>query len=252
MADAAIQLRNLSYSYDDIPVLTDVHLDIFSGDSASIIGPNGGGKTTLIRLILGLISPDRGTVRVYGNEPEQERIRIGYVPQYARYDPNFPISVLDVVCMGRLGSTFSGRYTRHDKDVALEALAAVNLADLSGRSFSALSGGQRQRVLIARALAAEGDILILDEPTASLDSRSEEQLFTLLAELNNNNMIILMVTHEIGVSPSFFQRVICVNTNVYVHPTSELTGDLLRDMYGGDLRMIRHDHRCGTEGHEHD
>ena len=251
MKDAAVRIRDLSYSYDDIPVLTDVHLDIFPGDSASIVGPNGGGKTTLIKLILGLVRPDQGTVLVYGNEPEQERTRIGYVPQYARYDPNFPISVLEVVCMGRIGNSRSGRYTRHDKDVALEALHAVNLAYLAKRSFSALSGGQRQRVLIARALAAEGDILILDEPTASLDSRSEQQLLTLLAELNKN-MIILMVTHEIGVSPSFFQRVICVNNQVYVHPTSELTGELLRDMYGGDLRMIRHDHRCGTKGHEHD
>lgn len=153
--------------------------------------------------------------------------------------------------MGRLGNSRSGHYTRHDKEVALEALHAVNLAHLAKRSFSALSGGQRQRVLIARALAAEGNILILDEPTASLDNQSEEQLFTLLAELNKN-MIILMVTHEIGVSPAFFQRVICVNTQVYVHPTSELTGELLRNMYGGDLRMIRHDHRCGPGGHEHD
>ncbi|WLE97427.1 MAG: ABC transporter ATP-binding protein [Candidatus Electrothrix communis] len=251
MKNAAVQIRDLSYSYDDIPVLTDVHLDIFPGDSASIVGPNGGGKTTLIKVILGLVSPNQGTVLVYGNQPEQERTRISYVPQHARYDPNFPISVLEVVCMGRIGNSLSGRYTRHDKEVALEALHAVNLAHLTQRSFSALSGGQRQRVLIARALAAEGDILILDEPTASLDNRSEEQLFTLLAELNKN-MIILMVTHEIGVSPSFFQRVICVNNQVYVHPTSELTGELLRDMYGGDLRMIRHDHRCGTGGHEHD
>jgi zinc transport system ATP-binding protein len=250
MKNAAVQIRDLSYSYDDIPVLTDVHLDIFPGDTASIVGPNGGGKTTLIKLILGLASPDQGTVLVYGNNPVQERTRIGYVPQHARYDPNFPISVLEVVCMGRIGNSLSGRYTRHDKDVALEALHAVNLARLAKRSFAALSGGQRQRVLIARALAAEGDILILDEPTASLDSQSEQQLFTLLDELNKD-MIILMVTHEIGVSSRFFQRVICVNNQVHVHPTSELTGELLRDMYGGDLRMIRHDHRCGTGGHEH-
>jgi zinc transport system ATP-binding protein len=250
MKDAAIHIRELSYSYDDIPVLTNVHLDIFPGDSAIIIGPNGGGKTTLIKLILGLEHPDKGEIRIYGNEPEQERVRIGYVPQYARYDPKFPISVLDVVCMGRLGNSLSGRYTGHDKEVALASLAEVNLAALKDRPFSALSGGQRQRVLIARALAAEGDILILDEPTASLDQQSEEQLFTLLAELNKN-MIILMVTHEIGVSPSFFQRVICVNNQVHIHPTSKLTGELLRDMYGSDLRMIRHDHRCGPGGHEH-
>lgn len=251
MEGAAVQIRNLSYSYDDVPVLTDVDLDIFPGDSAMIVGPNGGGKTTLIKLILGLVQPDKGKVLVYGNEPDQERIRIGYVPQYARYDPNFPISVLDVVCMGRLGSTFSGRHTRHDKKVALQALDAVNLINLAKRSFSALSGGQRQRVLIARALAAEGDILILDEPTASLDQRSEQQLFDLLTTLNQD-MIILMITHEIGVSPTFFQRVICVNNHVHIHPTSELTGELLRDMYGSDLRMIRHDHRCGPGGHEHD
>jgi zinc transport system ATP-binding protein len=250
MKDAAIQIRGLNHSYDDIPVLTDVQLDIFPGDSAIIIGPNGGGKTTLIKLMLGLEHPDKGKILVYGSEPEQERVRIGYVPQYARYDPKFPISVLEVVCMGRLGNSLSGRYTGHDKEVALESLAAVNLAALSQRPFSALSGGQRQRVLIARALAAEGDILILDEPTASLDQQSEEQLFTLLAELNKN-MIILMVTHEIGVSPSFFQRVICVNNQVHIHPTSELTGELLRDMYGSDLRMIRHDHRCGPGGHQH-
>ncbi|MCI5133402.1 MAG: ABC transporter ATP-binding protein, partial [Candidatus Electrothrix sp. EH2] len=243
MEDAAVLIRDLSCSYNDIPVLSDVHLDIFPGDSASIVGPNGGGKTTLMKIMLGLVQPDTGTVLVYGNTPEQERTRIGYVPQYARYDPTFPIAVLDVVCMGRLGSTFSGRYTRHDKEIALKALEAVNLADLARRPFSALSGGQRQRVLIARALAAEGDILILDEPTASLDRDSEQQLFALLADLKKE-MIILMVTHEIGVSPTFFERVICVNTQVYVHPTSELTGALLRDMYGGDLRMIRHDHRC--------
>ena len=251
MKDAAIQIRDLSYSYDDIPVLTNVHLDIFSGDSAIIIGPNGGGKTTLIKLILGLEHPNKGKILVYGHQPEQERIRIGYVPQYAQYDPKFPISVLDVVCMGRLGNSLSGRYTGHDKEVAHQSLAAVDLAGLSERSFSALSGGQRQRVLIARALAAEGDILILDEPTASLDQQAEQQLFALLAELNKN-MIILMVTHEIGVSPNFFQRVICVNNQVHIHPTSELTGALVRDMYGSDLRMIRHDHRCGLGGHKHD
>ncbi|MCI5162934.1 MAG: ATP-binding cassette domain-containing protein, partial [Candidatus Electrothrix sp. AX5] len=101
MRNAAVQIRDLCYSYDDIPVLTDVHLDIFPGDTASIVGPNGGGKTTLIKVILGLANPDKGTVLVYGNAPVQERTRIGYVPQFARYDPNFPISVLEVVCMGR-------------------------------------------------------------------------------------------------------------------------------------------------------
>jgi zinc transport system ATP-binding protein len=251
MKNAAIQIRNLSFAYDNIPVISDVHLDIYPKDSACIVGPNGGGKTTLIKLILGLLTPTEGTVRVYGEKPEKERRRIGYVPQHAHYDARFPISATEVVRMGRLGNSISGRYTRHDKKAALDALDAVNLADLSERSFSELSGGQRQRILIARALASGGDILILDEPTASLDRQSEQHLFALLAELNKT-MIILMVTHEIGVSSTFFKRVICVNNQVYVHPTSELTGELLRDMYGGDLRMIRHDHRCSPGGHEHD
>lgn len=153
--------------------------------------------------------------------------------------------------MARLGSSFSGRYTKQDKQAALEALTAVSLADLAKRPFSALSGGQRQRVLIARALASGGDILILDEPTASLDRESEQELLALLAKLNQEK-IILMVTHETGFSSTFFKRIICVNNQVYVHPTSALTGELIREMYGGDLRMIRHDHRCCPEGHQHD
>ncbi|MCI5222618.1 MAG: ABC transporter ATP-binding protein [Candidatus Electrothrix sp. AR4] len=251
MKEAAVQIRNLSFAYDAVQVLTDVQLDIYPKDSACIVGPNGGGKTTLIKLILGLLTPDKGTVFVYGKAAGTERIRIGYVPQYARYDARFPISALEVACMGRLGRSISGRYSRQDKKIALDSLDAVNLADLAKRPFAELSGGQRQRVLIARALSSGGDILILDEPTASLDQRSEQQLFELLIELNKK-MIILMVTHEIGVSSSFFKRIICVNNKVYVHPTSALTGELLRDMYGGDLRMIRHDHRCGTGGHEYD
>lgn len=249
--DIAIQVRKLSFSYDDRPVLTDVEFDIDAQDSVCIVGPNGGGKTTLIKLILGLLRPDQGTVRIHGRTPEEERRRIGYVPQYAQYDARFPISVREVVCMGRLGNSISGRYSREDTEKALAALEAVNLLDHGKRPFSSLSGGQRQRVLIARALASGGDILILDEPTASLDRESEQQLFDLLTTLNQQ-MTILMVTHEVGFSSTFFKRILCVNNHVYVHPTSELTGELIRDMYGGDLRMIRHDHRCSAEGHQHD
>ncbi|MCI5145584.1 MAG: ATP-binding cassette domain-containing protein, partial [Candidatus Electrothrix sp. AR3] len=147
--------------------------------------------------------------------------------------------------------TPSGHYSKQDKEEALAALDAVSLTDLAKRPFAALSGGQRQRCLIARALASKGDILILDEPTASLDQKSEEQLFALMTDLNKK-MTILMITHELGVSSNFFKRIICVNKQVYVHPTSELTGELIREMYGGDLRMIRHDHRCSPRGHEHD
>ena len=152
--------------------------------------------------------------------------------------------------MGRIGNSISGHYTQVDKEKALSALEAVNLKGLAERPFVSLSGGQRQRVLIARALASGGDILILDEPTANIDRESEQHFFDLLSTLNQQ-MTILMVTHEVGFASTFFKRIICVNNQVFIHPTSELTGELIRNMYGGDLRMIRHDHRCSAEGHEH-
>jgi zinc transport system ATP-binding protein len=248
---AVIEIRDLFFGYDQMPVLSGVHLDIWPVDSICIVGPNGGGKTTLIKLILGLLSPTRGTIRVFGKKPVEARLRIGYVPQYAHYDPQFPISVRDVVCMGRLGNSYTGRYSKTDKEVAMAALAKTGLTDLAGRPFASISGGQRQRTLIARALASGGEILILDEPTANIDHESEVRFFDLLGELNRE-MTILMVTHEVGFASTFFKRIACVNRQVVIHPTSELTGRLIQEMYGGDLKMIRHDHRCSEEGHCHD
>lgn len=248
---AVIEVRDLFFGYDQTPVLSGVHLDIWPADSICIVGPNGGGKTTLIKLILGLLSPTRGTVRVFGQKPEEARLRIGYVPQYAHYDPQFPIAVRDVVCMGCLGGSRIGRYSKAEKERAMAALAKTGLTDLAGRPFASISGGQRQRALIARALASGGEILILDEPTANIDHESEVRFFDLLGELNRE-MTILMVTHEVGFASSFFKRIACVNRQVVIHPTSELTGRLIQEMYGGDLKMIRHDHRCSEEGHSHD
>jgi zinc transport system ATP-binding protein len=248
---AAIRIRNLSFAYEQIQVLCNVHLDIWPADSICIVGPNGGGKTTLIKLILGLLSPDQGTIRIFDLKPEEARLRIGYVPQYANYDPHFPISVRDVVLMGRLGGSLRGKYSSTDRELALAALEKTGLADLAGRSFASISGGQRQRTLIARALASGGEILILDEPTANIDHESEVRFFDLLQELNQHKTI-LMVTHEVGFAARFFKRIACVNRQVIIHPTSELTGRLIQDMYGGDLQMIRHDHRCSEEGHRHD
>ena len=244
-------MKHLWFSYDGHkPVLSEVNLTIDPGDAVCVVGPNGGGKSTLVKLICGLLSPTRGTIRVFGEHPVDARLRIGYVPQYARYDPLFPISVREVVCMGRLGRSRWGHYSQKDVAQAMAALAMVELAELADTSFAALSGGQRQRVLIARALAVEADMLILDEPTASIDSRSEAHFFALLKELNSR-MTILMVTHEVGFASTLFSRIVCVNNRVVLHPTSELTGALIRDMYGADMRMIRHDHCCGAEGHRY-
>ena len=245
-----VAIKDLNFSYEQTLVLSDVNLDIYPLDSICIVGPNGGGKTTLIKLILGLLTPDNGSVKVFGGTPKQARLRMGYVPQYASFDPFFPISVKEVVCMGRLGKSFSGRYSASDKEIAMGALEKVDLKQYAEKPFSALSGGQRQRVLIARALATGGDLMILDEPTANIDHSAETKFFDLLTELNKK-MTILMVTHEVGFASTFFKRIACVNNKVIIHPTSELTGELIQNMYGGDLQMIRHDHRCCDGTHSH-
>ena len=247
---SAIEIQGVSFRYDEQQILKDVNLTIWPFESICIVGPNGGGKTTLIKLIIGLLSPDTGTIRIFEKRSDEARQLIGYVPQFTQYDRQFPISVQEVVCMGRMGKSFTGHYSKRDKEKTLEALGEVGLADLVDQPFSALSGGQRQRVLIARALASGGEILILDEPTANIDRESETHFFDLLRQLNKR-MTILMVTHDVGFASSFFTRIACVNREVIIHPTSELTGKLIRDMYGGDLQMIRHDHSCSNKGHQH-
>ncbi|MFZ5775330.1 MAG: metal ABC transporter ATP-binding protein [Thermodesulfobacteriota bacterium] len=244
----AVIIRDLDFAYNGAPVLAGVNLEIPRLDSLCIVGPNGGGKTTLLKLLLGLLSPQRGEVLVFGQPPTEARLRMGYVPQHAQYDPQFPVTVFEVVLMGRLDRVRLGRYTKADRDAAQTALADMGLAGLGNRLFSEISGGQRQRALIARALAASGDLLILDEPTANIDAASEEHLFEILERLNQR-MTIMLVTHDVGFASKFFKSIACVNRRVAIHPTSELTGDLIRDMYGGDIRMIRHDHRCAEEGH---
>jgi zinc transport system ATP-binding protein len=246
--ETVIRIRDLAFAYNGTPILEKVNLDIMARDSLCIVGPNGGGKTTLLKLILGLLKPDRGEIQVLGHTPEKSRLRIGYVPQHARFDPQFPVTVLEVVLMGRLDRIFCGAYARADREAAQAALAEMGLADLAGRLFAEISGGQRQRVLIARALASAGELLILDEPTANIDAASEKHLFEVLGKLNER-LTIMLVTHDIGFASKFFKSIVCVNRQVVHHPTSELTGELIRNMYGGDIRMIRHDHRCSPEGH---
>jgi zinc transport system ATP-binding protein len=241
-ASPIIEVRGVWFAYDRESVLEDVNLSIGDRDFVSMVGPNGGGKTTLLKLFLGLLKPTRGEVRVFGTSPERARPRMGYMPQHVRHDLAFPVSVLDVVLMGRLGVGGSlGRYGRADHAVARRSLDEVGLADLAGRPFAALSGGQRQRVLIARALACEPELLLLDEPTSNLDLRVQDDFYELLRDLNARHAVIL-VSHDVGFVSKLVQRVVCVNRGVTVHATSELRGTDLMELYGPDVRMVRHDH----------
>lgn len=247
---SAVVFENVSFAYDGVPALTDANLRIDDGDFVSVIGPNGGGKTTLLKLILGLLRPQRGAVRVLDRTPVQARAQVGYVPQFFQFDASFPVRVLDVVLMGRLHRIpFVGRYRAADRDAAEAALRDVELGDVSPRPFSSLSGGQRQRVLIARALASEPRLLLLDEPTANVDPAVQDELFHLLDELSRR-LTIMMVTHDMGFVSTAIRRVVCVNRTVVVHPTSELTGDTIAELYRSDVRLVRHDHRCAEQGHE--
>jgi zinc transport system ATP-binding protein len=245
-----IILKDVSFSYNGELVLDNVNLEIPHGDFATIVGPNGGGKTTLLKLFLGLLPPDKGEILVFGNSPEVSRLRIGYMPQYAHLDFHFPVTVMDVVLMGCRLSGWFGRYSKKDIEKAQYSLAEVRLADYAGRCFSDLSGGQRQRVLIARALSCSPELLLLDEPTSNIDPQMGEALIEILQKLNRN-MTILLVTHDVGFVSQIVKSVICVNRQVVIHPTSSLNGMLIKELYGGDCRMIRHDHRCSAKGHSH-
>jgi zinc transport system ATP-binding protein len=242
--EPAVDIRGLWFSYDSTPVLQNVNLSIAAGQKVCMVGPNGGGKTTLVKLILGLLRPTRGQVRVLGGQPSAERKRVGYAPQHAAFDPKFPVSVTDVVLMGRIGRTsVLGPYRRADRHAAGEALQAVGLADLGKRAFSDLSGGQRQRVLIARAIVSSPELLLMDEPTANLDIGVEADFHELLEQLSEK-LTLVMVSHDVGFVSQLVDKVVCVHGQVAVHPTAELTGELMNDLYGHDVMLVRHDHNC--------
>jgi len=245
---AVIEFRGVSFSYDGLPVLRGVNLEIDERDFVTIVGPNGGGKTTLLKLILGLIQPTAGTVTVLGRPPVEARARIGYVPQHSLADESFPVRVLDVVLMGTLGRRrLFGAYSSDDREAAMQALDQVGLCEHRGRPFSALSGGLRQRTLIARALASRPDVLLLDEPTSNLDVMMESELYALLETLQRR-LTVLLVTHDLGFVSDFTKTVVCVKQTVAIHSTGELTGDLISEMYGREVRAVLHDRDHHREG----
>jgi zinc transport system ATP-binding protein len=236
-----IHLDHASFSYNGKPVITDASLHIAEKEFVWIVGPNGGGKSTLLKLLVGLLKPNSGVVSVFGESPEKVRSRIGYLPQNPSLDSHFPATVLDVALMGRLHPAGPfGRYGVKDKEAALAALDTVGLTDRIHERFSQLSGGQLRRLLIARSLAAEPSLLLLDEPTANLDQASEEELRNLLYRLSSQ-ITVLMVSHDPVFVASFVDKVVCVNRSVSMHPTGALPENTGVHIYGERMNVIRHD-----------
>lgn len=239
-AQTAILADSVEFSYDGFPVLEDVSLSVPEGDFLGMVGPNGSGKTTLLKIFLGLLRPTNGTVRIFGKTPERMRQLVGYVPQHASLDDSFPVSVLDVVLMGRLHrAPFFGGYKKRDKEVARQVMRDVQVEDLAKRRFGTLSGGQKQRVLLARALAVRPRLLLLDEPTASVDGRVEQDIYELLKRLNEQVTIVL-VSHDVGFISTYVRHVACVNRRLTCNPTEEITGDVIEACYSGPVHMIKH------------
>lgn len=248
-----ICFEGVSFSYGRSLVIEDADFDIYKGESVCVIGPNGGGKSTLLKLILGLLEPDAGRIQLLGQSPKQARARVGYVPQQIDFDPLFPVSTLDVVLMGCLSRRSIGFRRRAELERAMHALQQMGLEHQAKQAFASLSGGQRQAVLIARALAGQAEVLLLDEPTAHVDVAAEQRLLESLQALEQQ-LTLITVSHDLAFVSRSVPKVLCVNGCVHVHPTRQLTDERIRELYGRDVRMVQHDHEHldSHAGHQHD
>ena len=240
MAKEVIRLDDIWVHYDGIPVLEGINLSVEPNKFLGIIGPNGGGKTTLLKVILGLIKPTRGNISVLGQLPEKGRKSIGYISQYTLFDRDFPVSVSDVVLMGRYGKAgLYRRYSEEDKRAANEALKTVDMMDYQDRQVGKLSGGEQQRIFIARALATDPKILLLDEPTAGIDSNMQAGFYELIEHLKQR-MSVVMVSHDISAVSIYVDQIACLNRQLFYHGSKEVSAEALEKTYRCPIQLIAH------------
>jgi zinc transport system ATP-binding protein len=231
MKDLIVEIKNVWFAYNGQTVLEDVSLDIQQGDFIAMIGPNGGGKTTLLKLMLGLLKPDKGAIRVLGDSTEKASHHIGYVSQDVHINRSFPITATDVVLMGKLEPNRRwAKSSVQDRDEALDALERMEIESFADSKIGELSGGQRQRVFIARALVTQPKVLLLDEPTASIDAKGQAEFHRLLKTLNKD-IPILVVSHDLVAISSYVKSVACINKRLHYHHQAEITGEMLEEMY---------------------
>lgn len=244
-----VELQGVSFTYGAEAILEDISLTVRKGDFVGVIGPNGSGKTTLLRIILGLLVPQQGSVSLFGQQLEDFRdwFRIGYVPQkVAQIEMQFPVTVAEIVSQGRFAKAgWLHRLGLPDRQAVDRALAAVGMLPEKYRLLRELSGGQQQRVFIARALASEPELLILDEPTTGVDVESQEEFYTLLARLKTEqSLTLVMISHDVDVIVNEVNRLVCINKRLVYHgsPTRFIAGDYLEKAYGKSRSLIVHGH----------
>lgn len=241
-SEPVIDLSGVTFGYTATPVIEDISLAIDPGEYVAIVGPNGSGKSTLIQLMLGLLEPDRGTAHLFGERAARfdDGERVGYVAQQASAAKEMPITVRETVKMGRFPHVGFGRLSSEDWTIVDDALGTVGMSAFADRRITQLSGGQRQRAFIARALASEADLLVLDEPTVGVDAESVDAFYDLLAALNAEGITVLLIEHNLGAVIEHADRVVCLNREVYFDgPTDKFAeSDALARTFGTESRFL--------------
>ncbi|WP_459188018.1 metal ABC transporter ATP-binding protein [Parabacteroides sp. APC149_11_2_Y6] len=251
--DKLIEIQNVTAAYGNKTVLHDISLNVYKDDFLGIIGPNGGGKTTLLKVILGLLAPTSGSIRFYWNGENVPSLKIGYLPQLNNIDKKFPISVRDVITSGLASEKPRFRsFTSQQKARVEEVIGQMGLEDLSTRAIGELSGGQLQRVLLGRSIVSQPQVLILDEPNSYVDKRFESRFYQLLEEINKESAIIL-VSHDIGTVLAMVKNIACVNETLHYHPGANVSEEWLGEKYACPIELVGHGdlpHRV-LKKHEH-
>ncbi len=239
MTKTAININNVSFAYSGVPVLRDVSLKIYENEFIGIIGPNAGGKSTLLKLILGLLQPDKGTVEVFGHGAAAN-CGVAYVPQHVGFSRDFPITVNEVILLGFAKPAV--RFSAYDKEQIETAGRIMTMLEIKGIAncqIGSLSGGELQRVLIARALVRHPKILVLDEPTTNIDMRTEKNIFAFLKNYSER-MTIIVVSHDVAFISHYIDRVVCLNKTLVSHDTESIDGKTIRELYDASVKMVSH------------